>query len=85
MENHSALTKLHLMQTERAMKVIQTNPIWVNYIRNFDETNGFLFSKNPLLEEIEAALLKVDDNHTGSSFAATLRRCQYLFSRETHY
>ena len=63
------------------MDVITKKPEWIDYVKNFNQTDGFSFCKCKTLDELEDAILKADDSHTGASFALTLRICQSRLRR----
>lgn len=63
------------------MNVIKKKPEWIDYVKNFNQMGGFLFCKCKTLDELEDAILKADDSHTGASFALTLRICQSRLRR----
>ena len=63
------------------MNVIKKKAEWIDYVRNFKQPGGFSFCKSKILDELEDALLKADDSHTGASFALTLRICQSTLRR----
>ena len=62
--------------TEQELNVtIQKNDLGF-LVKNFNEKGGFIFSTNPLMDEI---IKGVDPNemHSGASLAMCLRQCQY--------
>ena len=72
----------HLEKTaDIMMNVITKKPEWIDYVKNFNQMGGFLFCKCKTLYELEDAILKADDSHTGASFALTLRICQSRLRR----
>jgi len=58
---------------------INKNPEWVDFIRDFNDDNGFLFSKDERITDIYNAVTAETDIHSGSSFALSLRGCQSIF------
>ena len=48
----------------------------INYVINFDEDGGFMFSRNENSQKLGNHPLVIEDSHSGSSFAITLRICQ---------
>jgi hypothetical protein len=60
-----------------ALKVIEKDQDLVDFIKNFNEEGGFMFSFDKRLFEIYKEL--DSDDHSASSFAITLRCCQNIF------
>ena len=58
---------------------INKNPEWVDFIRDFNDDNGFLFSKDERITDIYNVVTAETDIHSGSSFALSLRACQSIF------
>jgi hypothetical protein len=58
---------------------INKNPEWVDFIRDFNDDNGFLFSKDEIITDIYNVVTSETDIHSGSSFALSLRACQSIF------
>lgn len=58
------------------MSVITQKTEWIDFVKNFNLPGGFLFCKSQVLDELEKAIMNVDDSNTGMSFALTLRLCQ---------
>lgn len=50
------------------------------WIREFDEPNGFIMSRNNNISILQEEL--ADDGHSGCSAACTLRMCQALLTKE---
>ena len=76
--NHSTTAGSEMLsyelQTATAMKVIMSCPEWINFVRDFNNPDGFLFSQSNVLMELEKQILAADDNHTGASFAFFMRQ-----------
>lgn len=51
-----------------------------NWIREFDESHGFLMSNHANISILQEELK--DDSHSGASIACTLRMCQSLLTKE---
>ena len=60
-----------------AMNIITELNI-VNFVKDFDNENGFMFSDDRRIVIIGHAL--DHQCHSGASFAYTLRQCQYYFN-----
>ena len=58
---------------------INKNPEWVDFIRDFNDDNGFLFSKDEIITDIYNVVTAETDIHSGSSFALSLKACQSIF------
>ena len=58
---------------------INKNPEWVDFIRDFNDDNGFLFSNDERITNIYNVVTAKTDIHSGSSFALSLRACQSIF------
>jgi hypothetical protein len=48
------------------------------FVKNFDDEGGFMWSNDHRVDRIMNALHH--QSHSGSSFACTLRNCQYYFT-----
>ena len=59
-----------------AMIFLNNNITLSDFVKNFNEKGGFIYSTNPLMDEI---IKGVDPNemHSGASLAMCLRLCQY--------
>ena len=55
------------------------NTEWVEFIREFNHEDGFLLSKDERITDIYNVVTAETDNHSGSSFALSLRACQSIF------
>ena len=64
------------------MNLINTQPTWIDFVKNFDEPNGFAWTTNPLCGEIYDAYAETysDDSLDSSSFPLYMRSCQYVLS-----
>jgi hypothetical protein len=64
------------------MNLITTQPKWVDFVKNFDEPDGFAWSINPLCGDIYDAYSDTynDDSLDSSSFPLYMRSCQYILS-----
>ena len=58
---------------------INKNPEWVDFIRDFNDDNGFLSSKDERITNIYNVVTAETDIHSGSSFALSLKACQSIF------
>jgi len=47
-----------------------------DFVKNFDDDDGFIWSCDPRVDHIGQAVC--DDGHSGASFACCLRDCQYF-------
>ena len=55
------------------------NTEWVEFIREFNDEDGFLLSKDERITDIYNVVTAETDNYSGSSFALSLRACQSVF------
>ena len=55
---------------------------WTPYLNFNDNKNGFMFSDNPLINEIGNYKKVLNDGHSGCSFAITLRVSQQILKYE---
>ena len=53
------------------------------FVKNFNQPNGFAFCVSPEYAEINDAL--DNDGHSGSSLAMCMRACQRLFNLEAQH
>ena len=68
-----------------ALNFIRTRQDLIDFVideNNSLENTGFLWSNDTRVNEIGNAL--INDNHSGSSFACTLRICQEILRKEKH-
>ena len=66
-----------------ALSVILEKEEYIKFVIDKDnslQNTGFMFSESPLIYEIGNRLL--DDGHSGSSFAITLRNCQNILRQK---
>ena len=55
-----------------------------SWVKNFDdEETGFMFSSHPNVDNIYKRMKY--DGHSGSSFASTMRYCQYYISNSDEW
>ena len=66
---------------KRALVYIRSKPELIEFVRDFDEPTGFMFSSDARVTEIDEAL--DSDGHSGASFACCLRVCQQTLRDET--
>lgn len=64
------------------MNLINTQPTWIDFVKNFDEPNGFTWTTNPLCGEIYDAYNDTysDDSLDSSGFPLYMRMCQRVLS-----
>ena len=53
----------------------------VNYVKHFDDENGFMWTSDSRTYDIGNDVLS--DGHSGASFAGCLRDCQYFLNNPT--
>lgn len=75
-EMEDRLNQQFIIDVNNAMIFLNNNIILSDFVKNFNEKGGFIFSSNPLMNEI---IKGVDPNeiHSGASLAMCLRQCQY--------
>jgi len=61
---------------ESAMKFLNRNPELKNFVKNFDDPKGFAWSTHPNIQKLSDGL--IDDEHSATSFAYTMRKCQEI-------
>ena len=66
---------------QTALAYIRSKPELVPFVREFDEPNGFMFSSDPRVKDIDYALEK--DGHSGASFTWCMRQCQRILKEES--
>jgi hypothetical protein len=72
--------------TARALNVIRTNPEWIDSVKNFNEPDGFLFSANPIIDDIKLAIEQENPIHSGASIALCLQQCRQTLNQPApHY
>tara|TARA_B100001094_G_C18156855_1_gene786954 strand:+ start:493 stop:780 length:288 start_codon:yes stop_codon:yes gene_type:complete len=67
---------------KNALDFIKTHQEMVSYVKNFNEPNGFVWTRNPIIEKITVATEK--DGHSGASFSICLRICQQKLISEAN-
>lgn len=72
MENNTQV--INMINAIRSLKLVE-------YVRDFDDKQGFMWTRDQHVVDIGNAVLS--DGHSGCSFACTLRECQYLFRNPT--
>ena len=65
---------------ERALNVVKSNEKWVDFIKNFNEPNGFMFCDSPELNIIKDAVDEENPIHSGASIALCLQECKHLLN-----
>ena len=78
----SALDNYMDFCVNNALLFIKTDPEMVDYVKTFNEPNGFAWTQHPILEKISSATDK--DGHSGASFAICLRICQQKLISEAN-
>ena len=61
---------------DNMMEFLNRNPNLLDFVKNFDEPNGFVWTSNPLIGDI-IDKMNEDDHHSPSSMALCLRACQH--------
>lgn len=65
-----------MLQT--AFDAVTQLELW-DFVTNFNEENGFMFSKSPNVNRIYSKIEELGYNgHSGASFGRTLRTMQYI-------
>jgi hypothetical protein len=64
----------------RALNVVKSNPEWVEYIKDFDSSSGFMFITSSILEDIKAAIDEENPIHSGASLAMCLQYCKKILT-----
>ena len=67
-------------QVQNMMKSIHKLGL-VNYVKHFDDENGFMWTSDSRTYDIGNDVLS--DGHSGASFAGCLRDCQYFLNNPT--
>ena len=60
---------------KKLMNFLTANPILSNFVKNFDEVTGFIWSENILMDNI-INNINDDDHYSPSSLSLCLRECQ---------
>lgn len=69
------MEEFHKTQTQIMLNVIKKLNL-TEYVKNFNEKNGSLWSGDPSIKSLFNAVVKKDDNHSGASLAICFRKCQ---------
>ena len=64
----------------RALTVVKSNPEWIDYVKNFNQHNGFMFADSALLEDIKDAIDTENPIHSGASLAMCLQQCKKILN-----
>lgn len=62
---------------EQALNYINEFPEFIDFVKNFDESTGFMWSSDERLFKIFDGIN--NPNHSPTSFALTLRVCQNIY------
>jgi hypothetical protein len=65
-----------------ALSFIKTDQEMIDYVKNFNGSKGFAFTKNPIIEKITKATNS--DGHSGASFNICLRICQKILIEDAN-
>jgi hypothetical protein len=65
---------------DNMMRFLRTRPELIDFLVNFNEDSGFMWSGDPRTIEIGNAVM--NDGHSGASMAMCMRECQYLLKKE---
>jgi len=65
----------------RALNVVKSNPEWVEYIKDFDSSSGFMFITSSILEDIKTAIDDENPIHSGTSLAMCLQHCKKILNK----
>ena len=78
------MTPIEMMENEiinRALTVVISNPAWVECIKDFDGSAGFMFANSPLLDDIKDAIDEENPIHSGASLAMCLQNCKKILNK----
>ena len=64
-----------------ALNIIKKNNKWIEAIKKHNLDEGFLMTSNPIIMEIKDAIYLDNPNHSGSSLAITLRKCNGILNQ----
>ena len=85
----NAIDSRDLSDHTRKMVINMMNAIILlelnNYVKNFNEDGGFMFSPNNNIQLLGNHPLVIEDSHSGASFAITLRICQAVLKSLENY
>jgi len=76
MESNNSSYKLILDMYNHIIK----NPEWVDFIRDFNDNGGFMYSTDERISDIYKGVNAENDIHSGASFLLCLRKCQSIFN-----
>ena len=65
---------------ERALAVVKSKSEWVNFIKQFDDSSGFIFVDSAMMDEIKDAVDAENPIHSGASLALCLQKCKILLN-----
>jgi hypothetical protein len=54
---------------------------YVEFVRDFNDKNGFLFSGGKKMDNIMDNEIVIRDGHSGCSASITMRNCQYMLEK----
>lgn len=54
---------------------------YVEFVRDFNDKNGFLFSGGKKMDNIMDNEIVIRDGHSGCSASITMRNCQYMLGK----
>jgi hypothetical protein len=80
MSSEAKVTAFEKEIVERALKVVQSNPEWVTYIKSFNDASGFVFCDAEILDKIKDAVDKENPIHSGASLAMCLQKCKIILN-----
>ena len=60
-----------------ALTYMTEYPDYIDFVKNFNEESGFLYTEDKRVTEIFNGIN--NNNHSGASFALTLRVCQSIY------
>jgi len=66
---------------KRGYNVIINNLEWVEYVKTFNNIEGFLWTNNDILIAIKDAIYLDNPDHSSSSLALTLIKCKDILNR----
>ena len=65
---------------DNMLRFLRTRPDLIDFLVDFNEDSGFMWSGDPRTIEIGNAVM--NDGHSGASMAMCMRECQYLLKKE---
>lgn len=68
------------LYVDNMMRFLRTRPDLIDFLVDFNEDSGFMWSGDPRTMEIGNAV--INDGHSGASMAMCMRECQYLLKKE---